>query len=189
MRGDTARRFHAAHFFRDEDALAALVADFLIDGFTASQPAVVIASQRHLDRILEKLHEHSLDIDRLEAEHRLFSVEAETLLATIMSGGLPDAARVRAEVIPLIEQACAGRADCTVRLYGDLVNLLWNEGETGAALVLEEIWNDLTRERDVAVLCGYAMAGLYKRTAAPDYVLRFHTHLVSEDGEMSLVRK
>jgi hypothetical protein len=70
-----------------------------------------------------------------------------------------------------------GRADRTVvRAYGEMVDVLWKEGRSRAAIRLEMLWNALAMRSGVALLCGYAMANFYRQTHLFEEVCRQHTH-------------
>ena len=58
----------------------------------------------------------------------------------------------------IIETAAAqGRR---VRCFGEMVGLLWDQGNIEGALELESMWNDLAEHHDFALFCGYAMSAL-----------------------------
>jgi hypothetical protein len=46
--------------------------------------------------------------------------------------------------------------DGSVRVYGDMVDILAAEGEFIAAQRLEELWNELGERQQFKLLCGYA---------------------------------
>lgn len=74
----------------------------------------------------------------------------------------------------------------TIRAYGEMVDVLWKDGMTAAAIKLEILWNRLANTHDFSLLCGYAMGNFYK-DASIDDVCHHHTHVVSDDGQVSLV--
>ena len=84
--------------------------------------------------------------------------------------------------VPAIEKACAGRKDCVVRAYGEMVDVLWKAGQTVAATRLEMLWNDLARSQSFSLLCGYAMGSFYK-DAAVEEVCSHHSHVIAESGD------
>ena len=67
-----------------------------------------------------------------------------------------------------------------VRVYGEMVDILWQRGEQQAAIRLEEFWNELGKLQTFSLLCAYGIdtleAGSYG--AALDAVCRCHTHLI-----------
>jgi hypothetical protein len=177
-----ATRVHAVRFYESRESLAKIVGAFLGEGFIAGLPAIVIATPQHREAIRAVLAGHYFDLSRLEAAQDLIMVDAAEALSRFMHDGMPDAIRFRDSMIPVIEQACRGREDCVIRAYGEMVDVLWQAGQTAAAIRLEMLWNQLAQTHSFALLCGYSMGHFYKDVSQQE-VLRQHTHLVSDSGE------
>jgi hypothetical protein len=64
-----------------------------------------------------------------------------------------------------------------VRLYGEMVEMLWALGQTDAALRVEELGNEVAREGSVSILCSYSM-GHFSGTADLDAICSRHDHVV-----------
>lgn len=75
---------------------------------------------------------------------------------------------------------------CTLRICGQMVDILWKNGQRDAAIRLEVLWNQLANTEAFSLLCGYAMGQFYK-DANFDAVCRQHTHLISADGQAAAV--
>ena len=72
--------------------------------------------------------------------------------------GEPDPREFERVVGGLIrEAAAAGRP---VRVYGEMVALLWDAGHVNAAIALEDLWNRLARELPFSLLCAYPAASV-----------------------------
>jgi len=69
----------------------------------------------------------------------------------------------------------------SVRAYGDMVGLLWQQKQFPAAIRLEQLWHKLSQECDFALLCGYPIDIFAPDSdnAVVDALLCAHTHLVS----------
>ena len=80
----------------------------------------------------------------------------------------------------VIGRACKGRSDCTLRIFGQMVDVLWQQDEHEAAIRLEMLWNQLAQTKSYSLLCGYAMGHFYK-DAKLDEVCAQHTQ-VDVDG-------
>lgn len=174
--------FHAVRFYQDSDSLAELVADFIAEGFSASLPAIVIATPAHRHAIVRKLIDRSFDVAQLQDRGDLFLLDADAVLSQFMVDGMPDAARFRRAIIPVIEKACRNRQDCVIRAYGEMVDVLWKAGQTVAATRLETLWNQLAQTHAFSLLCGYSMGNFYK-DAAQEEIRSQHTHILSDVGE------
>jgi hypothetical protein len=84
----------------------------------------------------------------------------------------------RKNVMAVIDRLCQGRRDRWFRAYGEIVDLLWQDGQRATAIQLETLWNDLQRTQCFAGLCGYAMGTFYTDAGVQD-IQREHTHVVS----------
>jgi len=174
--------FHAVRFYEDEQSLYRIVADFVGDGLVAGQPAVIIATPSHREEIARGLHALSLDVSGLRASGELLMLDAEETLSTFMKGGFPDGAAFRQSVGAVLDGATAGRPKTTVRAYGEMVDCLWKNDATIAAIQLEVLWNQLADTSAFSLLCGYSMGNFYKHGAYED-ICDQHTHVMSGAGQ------
>ena len=172
--------FHAVRFYDSKESLCRIVAAFLGEGLTAGQPGLVIGTPEHRAGIADALRERGFDIDRLEAAGDLLLVDAKEMLATFMVDGQPDAVRFHEHAARAIDRLCRGRKDCTVRAYGEMVDLLWKDDQHVAAIVLEMLWNKLAASASFSLLCGYAMGNFYKDANVAD-ICSQHTHAFGID--------
>ncbi|HUQ97897.1 MAG TPA: MEDS domain-containing protein [Gemmatimonadaceae bacterium] len=173
---------HAVRFYENRESLAKIVGTFLGEGFVSGRPAIVVATPEHRDAISRVLTAHYFDLTRLQAAGDLIMVDATETLAQFMRDGMPDPVYFKESMIPLIVQSCRGRADCVIRAYGEMVDVLWKAGQTAAAIRLEMLWNQLAQTHSFALLCGYSMGHFYKDVGKHE-IQRQHTHVVSDSGE------
>jgi hypothetical protein len=176
----TEKHYHAVQFYKDETSLAGTVAQFLADGLSTGQPGVVIATPSHTETIVRGLAARGLDVSALRTTGELQFFDAQKMLASFMFGGLPDPVLFRSSLGDAIERLCAGRAPCPIRAYGEMVDLLWQEGNADGAIKVEILWNQLATTYDFALLCGYAVGHFYKETRDPRYqdVIQQHSHVI-----------
>ena len=182
----TPARHHAVRFYENDKSLAHIVAKFLSDGLAAGSPAIVVATPAQRGAFVRELAVRSLDVVQLQRSDDLILLDAQDTLATFMTNGKPVAEEFTNSMCEIIRRACRGRANRTVRIYGQMVDLLWKGGEKEAAIRLEMLWNQLANTEAFSLLCGYAMGHFYK-DAHFDEICRHHTHVVSADGEVAAV--
>jgi len=65
-----------------------------------------------------------------------------------------------------------------------MVDVLWKQGRTEAAIRLELLWNGLAARFRFALLCGYSMGNFYKQAALFQEVCRHHTHVLDSDPKV-----
>ena len=171
---------HAVQFYRDATGLCLSVADFLADGIAAAQPLVVIATPEHRELICGELARRRFAVERLIEAKQFVLLDARTTLNRFFFRGKLDAFAFRETVSQAIGMVGGGRTDCTIRAYGEMVDVLWREGKCEEAIELEILWNDLAKRYAFSLLCGYAMGSFYKETDRRADICALHTHVHDE---------
>jgi hypothetical protein len=165
---------HAAQVYLEPSELADSVAEYVVAGFEAGEPALLVATEEHVRLITERLAAAGWNEQGL-----LVAVDADSMLAKIMDGPHPSAFAFERVVGGLIDELSARFPDRRVRAFGELVNVLCERGQRDAAVELEELWNQLAQTRDFALLCGYRL-DVFDRQAQVDTlrsVCNLHTHV------------
>lgn len=186
VRSIDSARCHAVRFYENDKSLSHIVADFLGEGLSAGEPGIVVATPAHRAGILRELIARNVDVVPLQRSDELVFLDAEETLSTFMTDDNPDGEKFRSRMCEVIKRACRERADCTVRIYGQMVDILWKEGKHKAAIRLEMLWNQLANTEAFSLLCGYAMGSFYKKANFHE-VCAHHTHVVSAEGKMAAV--
>ena len=179
-------RFHAVEFYQDDRALVAIVAKFLAEGCRQGQPALIIATAEHRLAIEFALAGHGLDARRMKQLGELVSLDARETLDMILAEGMPHPWLFNHVFKTMLKEVARIHPDRTPRAYGEMVNLLWQEGKSSAAIRLEMLWNELATSHDFKLLCGYSMGNFYKDAAVGE-IARHHTHVLAETGEAATV--
>jgi hypothetical protein len=163
-----------------------MVAEFLADGLTEGSPGMVVATAAQRAAITRALVVRGVDVVSLQRSGDLTLLDAEDTLFSFMPNDTLDAKAFNRRMSALIERACRGRTNCTVRVYGQMVDVLWQQGKRELAIGLEMLWNQLANAPRFSLLCGYAMGSFYK-DAHVDDIRGQHTHVVSADGTAAAV--
>ena len=147
---------HIVGFYDGDDALVEAVATFLADALDQTGVAVVIATDSHRVALAAELAARGFALDALARAGRYVVLDAAETLRSFMRDGTPELERFA----PVMEQLLADVAavGAPVRVFGEMVALLWDGGNVSAALELETLWNDLATRHDFALFCAYAMS-------------------------------
>lgn len=178
------KHHHAVQFYGNEQSLFTTVAGFLGEGLIAGQPAIVIATESHRLAIVEHLSGRLIDCDAARRTGSMLLLDAEETLGQFMIGDVPDPDLFEQNVGSLIQQMMDGRGQPLIRAYGEMVDVLWKEGRTEAAVKLEILWNKLALKHSFALLCGYAMGSFYKQAKGVDDVCAQHTQVISHEPHL-----
>ena len=181
------KHYHAVQFYSDEGSLARTVARFMAEGIEDGQPGLVFATSAHTDSIVRELTACGMDVKELRENGALQFFDARKVLSSFMVGSNPDPVMFKTRIGGLIEKLCEGRKPCPIRAYGEMVDLLWQDGNADGAIKLEMLWNGLASAYDFSLLCGYAVGHFYKETRDPRYqdVCDQHSHVVAAEASPS----
>jgi hypothetical protein len=144
---------HEVRFYDTVPDLAVLVGAFLAEGLLAGGVAVVAATPDHERSFDDALRRSRIDPLSARRNGRLLFIDAIEVRRRLVNEGALSA-DVFDEVVadPVRKVAGAGRP---VRVYGEIVALLWSDGLVAAAIELEGLWNELQREIPFSLLCAY----------------------------------
>jgi anti-sigma regulatory factor (Ser/Thr protein kinase) len=149
---------HAVQFYESDTALAAAVCEHVGPSLSRGEAVVVIATGPHRDLFEAGLVRDGLDLTAARARDAFVSLDAAELMEAFIVRGEIDATGFR-EVMGGLMRA-AGAAERRVHVYGEMVALLWDEGNVLGAIELEGLWNELGRELPFSLLCGYRAASV-----------------------------
>ena len=140
-------------FYAHDQGLVDEFARFVAEGVHQEGRAVVLATSQHRKALVETLRAMGLDPDEPPVAGRLLLLDAkETLRSFTTTSGL-DWDRFRANVVQRVIDAGADGAP--VRVFGEMVALLWEAGDVQGAIALEAMWNGLIAEFEFDLMCAY----------------------------------
>ena len=161
---------HIVHTYQDSAQLAELVGEYLIAGLQRGEAVIIIARPAHCALLSKKLSGQA-------ASGQVRVLDAHETLGRFMVNGMPQWQAFRELIGGVIAQVRLQYP--AVRAYGEMVDILWQDGNTAAAIRLEEYWNELGRLQTFSLFCAYALdhldAGAY---AGLHSICKTHTHFI-----------
>lgn len=181
---------HSVHFYEDDAIFIDSLGEFVGAALGSGGACLVIATQSHHRRLNSRLRDNAVDIHRLVSEGRCIPLDAAETLSRFMVNGHPDSIRFRATVEPLLEQArrAMRRHDSTLAAFGEMVALLWTEGNREAAIELEHLWNQLALNHKFNLHCAYPLEGFARERHSGLFgeICAQHTEVVPSEKYTSL---
>lgn len=150
---------HFAQLHRSERSLGEAVGTFLGAGLRRGEGVLVLATADHVRLFFELLTDAGLDPGAEMGTGSLLVLDAQDALERIVGDGEPNWSEFRTTVTAALD-TLESRGYRNVRIYGELVDVLWHDGRTAAAIRLEEFWNSLAGEREFSLFCCYTLDGL-----------------------------
>ena len=148
---------HFVQFYETDEFILDSLGGFVGAGLGAGDACLVVATEAHRGGLDERLRARGLDVDHARARGQYVALDAAETLSRFMAGGSPDPDRFVETVGGIVARAAEGGR--RVRIYGEMVALLWAEGNRDGALRLEELWNRLQQARPFTLFCAYPMDG------------------------------
>ncbi|HEU5385291.1 MAG TPA: MEDS domain-containing protein [Streptosporangiaceae bacterium] len=176
---------HAVQFYGDDGELSASVGRFLEEGLDQDCPAIVVATPAHRAAFGAELQERADVGGATYAADRLLMVDAAGMLRGFLAGGRIDPAGFQEAAAGLVASV-AGTGQ-PVRIYAEMVALLWDAGQVTLALELEALWNDLASRLSFSLLCGYParLTTAVEDAAALEHVCRLHSAIAGPYPHLS----
>lgn len=163
MRGDALER-HSVQFYERPSSLIAQVSTYVVDGLRSEGDAVVvICTSEHLAALDTELAKAGIDARRAREQGRYVTLDAAETLARFMNSHHPDRDRFTDVVGGELQRVQARYP--RVRAFGEMVAVLWSNGQSTAALELEELWNELLGHHPFSLLCAYPLSSLGRPTS------------------------
>ena len=117
-----------------------------------------------------------MDIAAAIEQGRYISLDVVETLSTFMVNDLPDSARclqVARDLVIEATKAAQGEPP-RVAVCGEIAPSLWAKGKADAAIQVEHLWDQIAKDCNVDILCGYVLnrfqreqeTGIYERILA-----------------------
>jgi hypothetical protein len=148
---------HIVQLFDSVESLVQNVATFVSQGLCQNAAVLVVAKPTHWAAITRRFNTMpNSGRPAGTSANQLTVLNAEETLATFMRDGRPDPALFQRSVGKLVRSLAT--PGTILHIYGEMVELLAEEGNFWAARRLEELWNELAARYSFTLLCGYSAA-------------------------------
>ena len=148
-----------------------------VDGFSrvieaalkTGTAVVVSATESHRAAILERLRRNGVEIDAAMQDGSYIALSAPDTVAALMVNDRPDPARCGALVRDVITRTAetVKRKHARVAICGECAPLLLEAGNPEAAIQLEHLWDEITRQYEADTLCGYLWSSFPEHESDP----------------------
>lgn len=149
---------HGVHFYERDSFLIDSFGFLSAEGLSAGESVVLIMTPAHLAG-LERYLSSRVNLSAMRGRGELVTMDAAEALSGFMVKGWPDASAFRRLIGGVIEEAGRHSPKHLVRAFGEMVSILVEEGRGAAAVLLEQLWNELSRELAFSLRCAYTLAG------------------------------
>ena len=171
---------HIVQLYQDDAFFCEAVAHFAAEGLTRGESIILVATQPHWKIISQQLRGRGIRDDDLVREGQLTLLDADETLPKFMRGNLPDGNIFKPLARSTIERArCDGKFP-RIRWWGEMVNVLYVDGNPRASTRLEEFFDEVAHEENIAIFCSFLMDKFDPRIYDEAFgnVCRTHSHVI-----------
>jgi CheY-like chemotaxis protein len=148
---------HIVQLYQDQEFLNRAVCRFAAAAITNGEGVILVPTVAHWDAFRPRLESEGVDVKAAEKRGQLTVVDADTLLPTFMRDGMPDSPVFLGLAQNVVSQARGDGRYPKVRWWGEMVNILWERGDIAASMQLEDQFDQLAHEQDIAIFCSFLM--------------------------------
>ena len=160
----------------DESWLRDHVVRFCCENLAAEHPVMIVTTPAHRAAFLSALDAAGVDTGAAIAAGQLVCADAVETLEEILSDGRID---LRAFERNVAEPVSNLRLRGPLRVYGEMVGVLWALGRHELAIELEMHWNRLRKRVDMDTLCAYEID-----VFSPDFLVSEIAGIVQTHGRV-----
>jgi hypothetical protein len=176
---------HVVQLYQDDGFFGDAVSHFAASGLAQGDAVILVATGAHWELLADCLSGKGLDVVALRRHGQLLLLDADATLPTFLVESLPDAPTFKALARATIAQARTGSQSGRVRWWGEMVNVLFVNGNGRGSTRLEELFDEVAHEESIAIFCSFLMdpfdATMY---AGPlQAVCGTHAHLIPVANE------
>jgi signal transduction histidine kinase len=181
---------HSVQFYEEDsfllDSLTKLIGTTLVQG----NVNIIFATPEHRRELAKRLKARGLDLEVAANLGRYCVLDAAEALSGFMVHGVPNAALFHSfmgYILSSIKPTAEGKPPRIV-LFGEMVALLWSQGNFDAALKLERLWNDLARSHSFHLYCAYPMKGFNQEGHSQAFlnICAEHSHVLPTENYTAL---
>ncbi|HEU4374281.1 MAG TPA: MEDS domain-containing protein [Telluria sp.] len=155
--GESSACDHTVQIYEDDGAFLDALEGFVAGGIRQGDAIILIATPAHLAGLEMRLESSGFDVGAAIVRDQYIAVDARRALASFMIDGWPDEALFHKFVDGLLLRA-KGRHR-KVRAFGEMVALMWAEGQSSATVRLEHLWTRLVLQESFSLFCAYPKTG------------------------------
>ncbi|HXH75477.1 MAG TPA: ATP-binding protein [Bacteriovoracaceae bacterium] len=165
---------HFVQFYENPKFLADSISQFVSAGLIRGEGSIIIAKNENIGLIEQSLKNSGIDIQEFKQTKQLIILDAAMALNLFIVNGLPDRKKFNTEIGGMIETM--SKSFPRIRAFGEMVGILWNNGNKEGTILLEELWNELALNYKFSLMCGYSMNSFNQSNHAEGFESICHTH-------------
>jgi hypothetical protein len=148
---------HIVQLYQDADFYGEAISHFAAEGLVRGESIILVATHPNWLNISHRLAGKGFDLPELFDRGQLTLLDADDTLPKFMNGGMPEGKIFKPLARETIERARRGGKYPRVRWWGEMVNVLYVDGNGAGSNRLEEFFDQVAHEETIAIFCSFLM--------------------------------
>jgi DNA-binding NarL/FixJ family response regulator len=150
-------RDHIVQLYQDQQFLIRAVSRFAASAIANGEGVILVPTAAHWEAFRPCLEADGVDTRAALERGQLTVHDADAFLPRFMRGAMPEAPVFLALAAEVIAAARGGGRYPKVRWWGEMVNILWERGDVAGSMKLEDQFDRLAHEHEIAIFCSFVM--------------------------------
>jgi len=150
-------RDHIVQLYQDQQFLNRAVCRFAAGAIANGEGVILVPTAAHWEAFRPRLEAEGVDVKAAQRDGQLTVVDADELLPRFMKDSMPDAPVFLGLASDVISKARDDNRYPKVRWWGEMVNVLWEQGNVAASMNLEDQFDRLAKHHEIAIFCSFVM--------------------------------
>jgi len=183
-------RDHIVQLYQDQDFLNRAVCRFAAGAIANGEGVILVPTAEHWEAFRPRLEAEGVDVKAAQRRGQLSIVDADELLPRFMRDAMPDAPVFLGLAAEVIANARGEGRYPKVRWWGEMVNILWEQGNVAASMSLEDQFDRLAHQHEIAIFCSFVMDNFNSEvhTRMLPRLGQNHSHLIPVEDYARLER-
>jgi hypothetical protein len=150
-------RDHIVQLYQDQQFLNRAVCRFAAGAIANGEGVILVPTVAHWEAFRPRLEAEGVNVAEAQDRGQLTVVDADELLPRFMKDAMPDAPVFLGLAADVIATARREARYPRVRWWGEMVNVLWEQGNVAASMSLEDQFDRLAQHHEIAIFCSFVM--------------------------------
>jgi KaiC/GvpD/RAD55 family RecA-like ATPase len=170
---------HSVHIYKNDNELITRLSAITSTSLRLGDSVLIVATPEHREQLVQQLEDAGTDVTNAGRSGRYSMLDAKEVLSTFLRDDWPDGSLFEQNVGGLLHSArnSARNQKQGLTVFGEMVAILWEEGNKEGALELERLWNRALHDNIFHLHCAYPR-GVVGDVAGIHAIQDVHTHLL-----------
>jgi len=150
-------RDHIVQLYQDQQFLNRAVCRFAAGAIANGEGIILVPTAAHWEAFRPRLEAEGVDVKAAQNRGQLTVVDSDELLPRFMRDSMPEAPVFLGLAAQVISKARDEARYPKVRWWGEMVNVLWEQGNVAASMSLEDQFDRLAKHQEIAIFCSFVM--------------------------------